>query len=424
MAVALTDARRRAALLSAAAQPSPGADPGFGDSFMSAWREMQRFHNSSAEVQNRIAVVDEEIERLRAATGETAVNPERLRTVIRMPGEVDRAYDRLREQFDGAGLTFPEDDALQARALERSGASRESAALLRERQSSWGSFWGDLLGGMGAGVLDPVNATSLAFGASYGAGILRMAAIEAGIGAGSQAAIEAGTFGYKRQVDPAWSGTDAVANVAFTGAAGGVFGGGVAGAASLWRGLLARAGPEPLPRDVADAGLAVDREAGIAATNPYADAGFRGEAAHRANVERAEEALAQGRPLELPVDEFTAGAAARAAPAMDVEAPIVRRDTPHAVRDDLIPHARTSLEPETVEKALIDPIVDDAVVQDAMRLIADTPEASVELSIRDASGNEAVQRVVLRQLFDETDAEIAAAREIEACATGIMEAAE
>jgi hypothetical protein len=247
MTLMLTGAERRSAVQALSRQPSPGPDPGGGEAFGGAWREMLRFHNITAEVDNRFAVIDAHIDRYEQATGERLFNPEAVvvdnQRIAAAGGVYEaraRAYEELRAAFGAADLEFPDDDGLQEEALARALAARDEAMAIRMRSTSWGSFWGNLAGSMAGAMVDPVNMAAFAFGASWGAGILRTAMIEAGIVAGSQAAIEAGTFGYKRQVDQDWSVRDAATNVAFAGFTGAAFGGGIKTVAVGWRAARAR----------------------------------------------------------------------------------------------------------------------------------------------------------------------------------------
>lgn len=341
MSITLTSAERRLAMQSLASRPTPGADPGFMEAAGAAWEEMRRFHNWEAEFENRVAVVDSHIDRYEAATGTRLLNPEWFeKSIFR-----DRAkgYEELRGKFADAGLSFPDDDGLQQEAMDRARQSRERAALTRERSTSWGSFWGDLAGSMGGALTDPINVSSMAFGAGWSSGILRTALIEAGIVGASQTAIEIGTWGYKRQVDPTWGAGDAAANIVTAGAAGGAFGAGIKTVAAAWRAARARLGtqgeslagleappatetpvgpeaaparpepaPEPeiqqsFPRDVLDAGAVVEREAEAVASNPHRGAGLAGEAAHKQRLAEAEDAIATNRPPEIPDDDLSRG---------------------------------------------------------------------------------------------------------------------
>lgn len=215
----LTTAERRTALQTMKSRPSPGADPGPGEAFAAAWGEYVQFHNTTAEYQNRLAVINDHLARYEEKTGERLLNPE----IGGFAFERAAKYAAIREKFDGAGLSFPDDEALQTEAIGRASQSRQTAANVRERSTSWGSFWGDLAGSMAGAMTDPINAGSVAFGAGWSRGILQTALIESGVVGTSQAVIEAGTYGYKRQVDPDWGALDAISNIVASGAVGTIF---------------------------------------------------------------------------------------------------------------------------------------------------------------------------------------------------------
>ena len=94
-------------------------------------------------------------------------------------------------------------------------------------------------------------------------------------------------------------------------------------------------------------------------------------------------------------------------------------------REDLAAPAEVALQPEAVAKAKVDPVTDDASIHAADHLLETTPDMMIAdpLGTLNVDGKPVMRPV--RALLDEADAEIAAAKEIEACASGTMlEAAE
>lgn len=63
-----------------------------------------------------------------------------------------------------------------------------------------------------------------------------------------------------------------------------------------------------IPRHVEDAANVVSREAAITEASPFKTAGINGEAAHARNYKAAEKAVVEGRPPEIPPDQFAAQA--------------------------------------------------------------------------------------------------------------------
>lgn len=92
-------------------------------------------------------------------------------------------------------------------------------------------------------------------------------------------------------------------------------------------------------------------------------------------------------------------------------ADILKSSLERVGRNDLLRVAEERLTPEAVEKMSADPLVDEVAVMDAQRLRMDRPDMTVDLG--DGLGERS-----LADILDEADDEIAAAREIEACAIG------
>lgn len=96
-----------------------------------------------------------------------------------------------------------------------------------------------------------------------------------------------------------------------------------------------------------------------------------------------------------------------------------------AGREDLAAATEKAVTPEAVEKALAEPVTNDASVHDVEHLLEETPDLMVAdpLGTLNPDGTPVMRPV--RELLAEADGEIAAAKEIEACASGAMlEAAE
>lgn len=88
-----------------------------------------------------------------------------------------------------------------------------------------------------------------------------------------------------------------------------------------------------------------------------------------------------------------------------------------AGREDLLQAANDAVAPAAVEKRLADPVTDDAALHGLDQLGDD---AVIPVRTVDEFGGETVTMKPVRAMIEEADAEIAAAKEIEACAVGLV----
>lgn len=286
----------------ARANPVAGAAVTFGEAYDAAVTTAREYGNSLAEAGNRYDVVQSALDRFEDASGEVMANPEGA-----LVGPTRAAlYDRIRNRFaefsaanPTAALTFPTEDEVAAGAVATARAALQAEQRLAGRPGTFASGAGSFLGGVWGTATDPLNIASMAFGAPASASILRTALTEAGIAAGSQAAIEGVTADFKQEVDPNYGAGDAAGAVAEAALGGLVLGGGIK---ALVTGAQRVFGPRPPTTAVRDAVNVAEREASILDTNPLPDAGVAGQASHRSALTKAATDIEAGRPVDVTAE--------------------------------------------------------------------------------------------------------------------------
>lgn len=285
----------------------PGRElpPSFSESFFAANADAEKFGNSDAYARNRWEFVQGQIERYHDITGESLPNPENIMGP-EYAADRERQYQYVRDRFDAyrqqnpeTDLGFPDEQAIHNGAME-SGllARRANQELDAQRVAAGGSsaaWWGSMLGGAWGGLKDPINLAAMALGAPAGATILRTALIEAGLNAGSQAAIEAGTYGIKKEMDPTWSASEAAQAVGGAAIGGAVIGGGAAALAAGARKLFGRGSVPPAVQDSLNV---VERQQEIAASSPLPQT-VAGDVAHLSALQKAAQDIEAGRPIDV-----------------------------------------------------------------------------------------------------------------------------
>ncbi len=312
------------------ARSAPPAElpPAFAESYLANYREARDFESTDALWRHRAEAVQRSLDAFEAATGEALPNPETA-----APGPNRDAVERFNQQrFDqikaerpDLSLSYPGDEERQQYAVEKARGVKETADQLSARPQTFGSFSGRMLGSIAGAMTDPLNIASMFMGAGAASGILRTAAVEAGIAAGSQAVIEASTAPFKQQVDPKYGLTDALENVAGAAAGGAIIGGGLKAVGRGIEWLRGRNRAE-LPREVQDALNVTERDVEVRASNPLGPTAI-GEQAHAQAMTKAAQDLEAGRPVEVqdivaPArEEARAGALTVPQPANDAAGP-------------------------------------------------------------------------------------------------------
>jgi hypothetical protein len=155
---------------------------------------------------------------------------------------------------------------------------------------------------MAAAVSDPPVLMSMLAGAPWSAGVLRFALTEAGIAAATEVPIQAAIQYQRTKIGEEADLSEAMQNVAMTGAGGLLFGGLLRGAAPMVRGarqLLARSEELPAPRaEVRDAQAYLERLTDVQERNPLAPTGRAAEE-HLQRMDAQLVAMREGRVAEL-----------------------------------------------------------------------------------------------------------------------------
>lgn len=289
--------------------------PSFSEGFYAAFAESRAYANSDALWRARHEVVQGALDALENVTGEVYANPE---AAARGPNRdaleksIRSRFDSLKVERPDLNLYYPTEEEIQAGAVAKAQQAKGELDALSAKPGTFSSGAGFILGDIAGALTDPLNIASMFMGAGPAAGILRTAAVEAGIAAGSQAVIEAGTAGFKKQVDPNYGLKDAAGNIVAAGAGGAIIGGGLKAlgrAVEWWRG---RSRAE-LPREVQDALNVTEREKQIRETNPLP--GVAGEQAHVEALTKAAQDVEAGRPVDVQGIVQEARASAPSAPA-------------------------------------------------------------------------------------------------------------
>jgi len=150
-------------------------------------------------------------------------------------GKLD--YDRIAKDMPDSGVGTNLDLYRERNSLLE--MRRNYANDVKARGSGMAQFLGSMTGYM----LDPVNVATLPIGASVSvlrglstmARVRRVAAIEAGIGAASELAIQPFVFAHKNEIGSPYTVDDAITAIATASAGGAILGGATAGIAGFLR---------------------------------------------------------------------------------------------------------------------------------------------------------------------------------------------
>ncbi|TWA74175.1 hypothetical protein FBZ82_101190 [Azospirillum brasilense] len=284
------------------AQAAPAAEllPSFSESYHAAFAETRAYANSDALWRARHEVAQAALDRLEDATGEVYANPE---AASRGPNRdaleksIRARFDSLKAERPDLDLAYPTDDEIQAGAVAKAQKVKGERDALAAKPGDFASGAGFLLGDIAGAMTDPLNIASMFAGAPPAAGILKTAAIEAGIAATSQAVIEAGTAPFKKEVDPNYGLAEAAGNVTAAAAGGAIIGGGLKAAGrglDWWRGR----NRSELPREVQDALNVAERDQEVRAANPLGP-GVAAEQAHAGALQKATQDMEAGRSVDV-----------------------------------------------------------------------------------------------------------------------------
>lgn len=305
----LTDEKQmRSALQLAAQNPFEGADPGFIERFKSDYAGMHEAKNSNArdlivnEIQRDFMsqFYKESGQQLQAWITPKAgvLGPADFSPDEGLEASARGMFDAWKKQNPQSALTFPDRDFIDKEAVRRGAATISSGKTLERRSTGFGSTAGGFAGTMVGAMTDPINAVSVLFGAGAASGVLRTALIEGGIGMASEGVIQGLNYDWRKQVEPDYSLSDALGEVAAAGAGGAILGGGIKGLAAAWQ----RAKTGSWPSHIKDTAHVVTREAAIPASR--FEQSVQGAAAHQAALTKSLDDLIQSRPVELPPEAF------------------------------------------------------------------------------------------------------------------------
>lgn len=211
-------------------------------------------------------------------------------------GYTRQRIDAWNQQHPEQAFEFPTQDQLAERVTASMRAARLGAQAEAAKPQTFASTVGGYIGGLAGSSLDPINATSMAFGEGLAAGVVKTALVQFGIGVASQGLVAATTYGARHAADPDYTPRDAAWEALEGGAGNAVIGGGIKALAKGWRFLRDRGAP--ISQEVLDAGHVVERAGFTETANPFDDP--HGEVVHRAGVDAAERALDQGEPFQMP----------------------------------------------------------------------------------------------------------------------------
>jgi len=430
-----------------------------------AWRSMTEWHNSAAWSVAQHNALSEYIDNVRQKTGETLPLPgahsegNQLNDFVSLD-DFNAAQARLKEKYSGLDYLTPLSESdLDAMARRRMARAHDDAAAMANRETTWGGTAGTALGVLGGGLTDPVMLATLPLGGAGEAGIALRALEFAAISGGTEA-VSAG-LGYKSR-EAAVPGSSKEIPGEIAGAA--LFGGVVGGAFGVLGKLLGH-GAKPLPTSVRDEVNAATSEFQFQASNPFPSAA--GEAAARDATVEATTALVKGEPVRA-ADDFAPAHVAEYAAAAKADTPEelalagekhLRPETfgerpgvevfdrpPGAAEDtasywenklaaatpeeraalgatdELLAAPARDLTPEQVTKLAADPATEEAVLRNLDRIRVEKPDAEYSVQVRQPDGSYQLVTRKLEDVLDELDGEATLAKELEACATGLMAA--
>lgn len=305
----LTDEKQmRSAMQQAAQNPFEGVDPGFIERFKSDYAGMHEAKNSNSrdlivnEIQRDFMsqFYKESGQQLQAwITPKTGyLGPADFSPDEALETSARGMFDAWKKQNPQSALTFPDRDFIDKEAVRRGAATISSGKTMERRSTGWASAVGGFAGTMTGAMTDPINAVSVLFGAGAASGVLRTALIEGGIGMASEGVIQGLNYDWRKQVEPDYSMSDALGEVAAAGAGGAILGGGIKGLAAAWQ----RAKTGSWPSHVKDTANVVTREAAI--PSGRFEQSVQGAAAHQAALTKSLDDMIQGRPVELPPEAF------------------------------------------------------------------------------------------------------------------------
>ncbi len=299
---------------------SAGPDTGLVENTVAAWSATR--HNDLAVSQelNDHDAWEAYRDEIYSATGQRLENPmiapagtERFAAPsVFIDPQIKKFQERakqLHETLGGFDLKTPDD--LKASIAERAATLEKRHMDVSDRQTGLGVV-GEFAGMAGAVLTDPPVAMSLVVGAPVSAGILRTAAIEGLVAAGTEAVIQPKIQGYRDELGLDAGFERGLTNVLAAGGGGVLFGGGIKalGIFAGWgmpkvRQVYRDVKKNPTPEE-RGAVAASEREGEILSDNPLEDSPA-GVSEHIERVEKSLEAVQEGLTAVIPDVAITTG---------------------------------------------------------------------------------------------------------------------
>lgn len=405
-------------------QPNEGSrlPSTFEENFHAAWSNGLMFSQSIARENARGAVLSDYFSEIRAKTGNDLSQIQPIEGGG--PDILEQANARvakIKESYPDLDLAPLNDEEIDKRALQKAQAAHRTYETLEQGEKTWGGTFGNMLGGLAAGALDPINIAGMAVAPeAQGIGILATALRWGALAGVSQAGIEFASDDFKEKVQPGYTESGApIKEIAGAFVGGAVVGGGVKTLGNLWT----KVKTGQWPTSVRDAGNVIESEANIADTNIFP--GVQGEVAHREALVKTIDDIIAGRPVDVekqiapemmrepePVRTETG------MPKEQLALPLEEAPLPRAAKTEPGPPAPLQT-PDEMRDTLTAPDHQEAIRADIDRARA---MSDVQVPGIDENGNHVM--IGVDKAVDQVDAYKLVAEQLQACANPVQEAAE
>lgn len=329
MGLGLYPRAKNEALSAAQANLVQGADPGWIQSFLDAGRELKYTASSDSELSNQIDYVDSLIDKVRGATGESLQNPLTVFAIEsknpNAPNKKQIEYARFQKRIKEISLQRPDlnlpeisQESIVAGGEEFGRRRVQAGKEAAQNRISTGSQVAAFAGQAAYAMRDPINmgVNLLTLPLAPARGALKAIGMDFGIGTLSQAAVTGANYDYRRRIDPEFTLSSAIDEVAAAGFGSAVLGGIFRGGGAVIRRLTGGRGLPAQPRreSAAPPGLQgvptrrqkdvtgiVSRETQtVRNTNPAPVRTPQSEALHKQALQQAQEQFDLGETIQVP----------------------------------------------------------------------------------------------------------------------------
>lgn len=285
--------------------PAAGFDNGAAEAFWASFNEMLYVENSDKQYRNEYDYVQDALDKVKEATGETIPNPYRFNRSqydfdpLNLFGQdlqkMRQRTDELRKARPDLELPDLSDAGIEAGGIANArryqDAERDNA--FSRQNGTWTSSLAALAGQMAGGMADPTNLATMLVGGGAKT-VLGAVARGAALGMASQAAVSAAGYNYRRKIDPDYTYQSAVDEILAVGLAGGVLEG-AGNAIAKGFGLLGK------PRRLKDAEAIVSRETFLRQEKPPGTARTpQSDVAHMTAARTAVQQAQMNLPVNVP----------------------------------------------------------------------------------------------------------------------------